>query len=66
MDDEFGFFMTILELPQGQFETGHSLERGLGCMQNFSEAAFWYEEAAKRGHAGAFNNLGVFQVRVRP
>jgi hypothetical protein len=28
-------------------------------MQNYSEAAFWYEEAAKRGHGGAFNNLGV-------
>jgi TPR repeat protein len=28
-------------------------------MQNFSEAAFWYEEAAKRGHLEAFNNLGV-------
>jgi len=35
------------------------LERGLGCMQNYSEAAFWYEEAAKRGHLEAFNNLGV-------
>ena len=35
------------------------LERGLGCLQNYSESAFWYEEAAKRGHAQAFNNLGA-------
>ena len=35
------------------------LERGLGCIQNYSKAAFWYEEAAKRGHIQAFNNLGV-------
>ena len=49
----------VLEFPQAQYEVAISLEKGLGCVQNFSEAAFWYEEAAKRGHAGAFNNLGV-------
>jgi hypothetical protein len=49
----------ILEFPQAQFEAALALERGLGCVQNFSEAAFWYEEAAKRGNANAFNNLGV-------
>ena len=49
----------VLEFPQAQYETALSLERGLGCAQNFSEAAFWYEEAAKRGNAHAFNNLGV-------
>jgi hypothetical protein len=31
----------------------------LGCLQNYSEAAFWYEEGAKRGHLESFNNLGV-------
>ncbi|MBV5335089.1 MAG: sel1 repeat family protein, partial [Sulfuricurvum sp.] len=46
----------VLNFPQAQYEAALSLERGLGCVQNFSEAAFWYEEAAKRGHAGAFNN----------
>lgn len=49
----------ILGFAQAQFETALALERGLGCVQNFSEAAFWYEEAAKRGHSQAFNNLGV-------
>ncbi len=49
----------ILEVPPAQYEVALMLERGLGCAQNYSEAAFWYEEAAKRGHAEAFNNLGV-------
>jgi TPR repeat protein len=41
------------------YEVALMMERGLGCMQNYSESAFWYEEAAKRGHAEAFNNLGA-------
>ncbi len=49
----------VLEVPPAQYEVALMLERGLGCMRNYSEAAFWYEEAAKRGHAEAFNNLGV-------
>jgi len=49
----------VLEVPPAQYEVALMLERGLGCLQNYSEAAFWYEEAAKRGHAEAFNNLGV-------
>lgn len=49
----------ILEVPQAQYEVGLMLERGLGCLQNFSEAAFWYEEGAKRGSLEAFNNLGA-------
>jgi TPR repeat protein len=49
----------ILEVPPAQYEAALMLERGLGCLQNYSEAAFWYEEAAKRGHGEAFNNLGV-------
>jgi len=47
------------EVPPAMYEVALMLERGLGCVQNYSEAAFWYEEAAKRGHAAAFNNLGV-------
>jgi hypothetical protein len=47
------------EVPPAQYEVALMLERGLGCVQNYSEAAFWYEEAAKRGHIEAFNNLGV-------
>ena len=47
------------EVPPAQYETALMLERGLGCVQNYSESAFWYEEAAKRGHLEAFNNLGV-------
>ncbi|MEA2110658.1 MAG: tetratricopeptide repeat protein [Campylobacterota bacterium] len=49
----------VLEVPPAQYEVALMLERGLGCVQNYSEAAFWYEEAAKRGHGEAFNNLGV-------
>ncbi len=49
----------VLEVPQAQYEVGLMLERGLGCLQNFSEAAFWYEEGAKRGSLESFNNLGV-------
>ncbi len=39
----------IREVPQAMYEVGLMLERGLGCLQNYSEAAFWYEEGAKRG-----------------
>ena len=55
------YFMqaAIKEVPQAQYETAMMLEKGLGCIQNFSEAAFWYEEAAKRGNIDAFNNLGA-------
>lgn len=49
----------IREVPQAMYETALMLERGLGCLQNYSEAAFWYEEGAKRGHLECFNNLGV-------
>lgn len=35
------------------------LENGEGCEKNESEAAFWYEESAKRGNMDAFNNLGA-------
>lgn len=47
------------EVLPAMYEIALMLERGLGCIQNYSEAAFWYEEAAKRGHIEAFNNLGV-------
>jgi TPR repeat protein len=50
---------SVLRFAQAQYEAALSLERGLGCVQSFSEAAFWYEEAAKRGNGNAFNNLGV-------
>jgi len=49
----------IKEVPQAQYEVALMFERGLGCVQNYSEAAFWYEEGAKRGHLQSFNNLGV-------
>ena len=47
------------EVPPAMYEVALMLERGLGCIQNYSEAAFWYEEGAKRGHLECFNNLGV-------
>jgi len=47
------------EVPPAMYEVALMLERGLGCAQNYSEAAFWYEEGAKRGHLKCFNNLGV-------
>jgi len=47
------------EVAPAMYEIGLMLERGLGCIQNYSEAAFWYEEGAKRGHLESFNNLGV-------
>lgn len=49
----------IREVPPAMYEIALMLERGLGCLQNYSEAAFWYEEGAKRGHLQSFNNLGV-------
>lgn len=49
----------IREAVPAMYEVGVMFEKGLGCICNFSEAAFWYEEAAKRGHPEAFNNLGV-------
>jgi len=47
------------EVPPAMYEVALMLERGLGCIQNYSEAAFWYEEGAKRGHLESFNNLGT-------
>jgi len=47
------------EVPPAMYEVALMLERGIGCEQNFSEAAFWYEEGAKRGHLESFNNLGA-------
>ncbi len=47
------------EVPPAMYEVALMLERGLGCIQNFAEAAFWYEEGAKRGHLESFNNLGA-------
>lgn len=49
----------VNEIVPAMYEVALMLERGLGCLQNFSEAAFWYEEGAKRGHLESFNNLGV-------
>ena len=49
----------VREVPPAMYEVALMLERGLGCLQNYSEAAFWYEEGAKRGHLESFNNLGV-------
>ncbi len=46
-------------MPLAQFEVALMLENGEGCEKNESEAAFWYEEAAKRGNIDAFNNLGA-------
>ena len=48
-----------LEVVPAMYEIALMLELGLGCTQNFSEAAFWYEEGAKRGSAESFNNLGA-------
>jgi TPR repeat protein len=56
---EFFLEAATREVPPAMYETALMLEKGLGCIQNYSEAAFWYEEAAKRGHREAFNNLGV-------
>ena len=47
------------EVVPAMYEVALMLERGLGCIQNYSEAAFWYEEGAKRGHLESFNNLGT-------
>ena len=49
----------IAGVDLAQYEVALMFEQGAGCTQNYSEAAYWYEEAAKRGHAEAFNNLGV-------
>lgn len=49
----------IREVVPAMYEVALMLERGLGCTQNYSEAAFWYEEGAKRGSLECFNNLGV-------
>jgi TPR repeat protein len=48
-----------------QYEVALMFEQGAGCNQNYSEAAYWYEEAAKRGHKEAFNNLGVLYKEGR-
>ena len=47
------------EVPPAMYEVALMLERGLGCIGSYSEAAFWYEEGAKRGHLESFNNLGA-------
>ena len=57
----FDFFQrsAVAGVDLGQYETALRFERGLGCVQDYERAAYWYEEAAKRGHSEAFNNLGV-------
>jgi len=40
-------------------------ENGDGCRQNYSEAAFWYEEAVKKGNIDTFNNLAVLYREAR-
>jgi len=47
------------KVPPAMYEVGLMLERGIGCTQDYKEAAFWYEQGAKYGHAGSFNNLGA-------
>ncbi len=47
------------DVPPAMYEVALMLERGLGCIQSYSESAFWYEEGAKRGHLESFNNLGA-------
>jgi len=47
------------EVAPAMYEVALMLESGLGCIQNYSEAVFWYEEGAKRGHLESFNNLGT-------
>jgi len=49
----------IREVPAAMYEVALMLEQGLGCTQNYSEAAFWYEEGAKRGSLESLNNLGT-------
>ncbi len=55
----------IAGVDLAQYEVALMFEQGAGCVQNYSEAAFWYEEAAKRGHMEAFNNLGVLYKEGR-
>jgi TPR repeat protein len=56
---EYFLEAAIREVVPAMYEVALMLERGLGCVANASEAAFWYEEGAKRGDAKCFNNLGV-------
>ncbi|MBT5323157.1 MAG: sel1 repeat family protein, partial [Campylobacteraceae bacterium] len=56
---EYYLEAAIREVTVAQFEVALMLEDGNGCTKNESEAAFWYEEAAKRGNMDAYNNLGA-------
>ncbi|MDR2090492.1 MAG: hypothetical protein LBP62_02425 [Clostridiales bacterium] len=45
--------------PATQLLMGVSRETGTGAVQNYAEAAIWYEKSANGGNADAANNLAV-------
>lgn len=56
-------FKALLELANrgnvtGQFNLGVRYANGDGTKQDFAKAMYWYEQAAKKRHAGASFNLG--------
>ena len=44
---------------RSQFLEGENFRMGRNTVQDYNIARYWYTKAAKRGHSGAQNNLGV-------
>ncbi len=47
-----------------QLKLGVLYEQGIGCSQDWQQAATWYLKAAKQGHPAAQTQLGVLLSRV--
>lgn len=41
-----------------QYNRGNSFYNGLGVLQDYTQAVYWYRKAAERGYAAAQNDLG--------
>lgn len=45
--------------PEAQFNLGVMYDTGQGVLQDYVEAAMWYQRAANQGYAAAQFNLGI-------
>jgi hypothetical protein len=55
-----------LRAADAQCMLGVLYQLGLGVAQDGAKAVFWFEEAARQGHALALNNLGTIYVNGMP
>jgi hypothetical protein len=68
-EEKESFWETYTDALRGdkiaQFQTGVVYERGIGREQNQTQAAQWYEKAAKQGYVDAQYNLSLMYATGR-